>query len=273
MSKSHNNFYLTKWYLDCIDEQGNAAIGYAASMRWRSLEVPYTSLLLFEEGKGASERSRFQELNWPSQMGDQIIWEDSSFGISGWWESDAPPLTARLYHSDNGFLDWQCFQPRSNALFDIADGPAIKGLGYAERLVLAVEPWKIPMEQLRWGRYLSEKDYLIWIELRGGPTRQWVLYNGVPVEGAAIEDDALHLPQLGLHLQLDQSGSLEAEKKIFNVVRSLVSFLPGFNRIVPRFFLYANEHKWRSWGRLLKQGEPQSEGWAVHELADFTRAE
>ena len=69
MSKSHNNFYLTKWYLDCIDEQGNAAIGYAASMRWRSLEVPYTSLLLFEEGKGASERSRFQELNWPSQMG------------------------------------------------------------------------------------------------------------------------------------------------------------------------------------------------------------
>ncbi|MCB0559300.1 MAG: hypothetical protein H6573_33010 [Lewinellaceae bacterium] len=41
------------------------------------------------------------------------------------------------------------------------------------------------------GRYLSERDYLIWIELRGGPTRQWVWYNGVSVEAATIEDDAL----------------------------------------------------------------------------------
>ncbi|MCO6491361.1 MAG: hypothetical protein J5I98_23285 [Phaeodactylibacter sp.] len=273
MSKSQNNFYLSKWYLDCVDEGGNSAIGYAASLRWRRLEVPYTGLLLYEEGKGASERSRLQELNLPSQMGDQIIWEDGSFGISGWWEADAPPLTARLYHSDKGYVDWQCFQPRSHALFDIADGPVIKGLGYAERLVLTVEPWKIPMEQLRWGRYLSEVDYLVWVELHGAPARQWVWYNGVPVEGAVIGEDAVQLPQLGLHLQFSQSATLEAGKKIFNVVRSLVSYLPGFNRVVPRFFLYANEQKWRCRGKLFERDEEKSEGWAIHELVDFTRAE
>lgn len=273
MGRSHNRFYLTNWFLDCVDEQGNAAIGCAASMRWHEKEIPYTGLLLYQEGKGVSGRSRFQDLNWPSQMGDQIIWEDSSFGISGWWEADAPPLTARLYHSDKGFIEWQCFHPRSRALFDIADGPAVKGLGYAERLVLTVEPWKAPVEQLRWGRYLSEKGYLVWIELRGTPSRQWVWYNGAPVEGAIIGDDALHLPQLGVQLQLGESVVLEAEKKIFNIVRSLVDYLPGFNRAVPRFFLYSNEQKWRSRGRLLEQGRPLSEGWAIHELADFTRAE
>ncbi|MCB0550207.1 MAG: hypothetical protein KDD19_21745 [Phaeodactylibacter sp.] len=273
MGKSRNNFYLSKWYLDCMDEQGNAAIGYAATMRWRGLELPYTSLLLYEDGKGASERSRFQQLNWPSQMGDQIIWEDGSFGISGWWEADAPPLTARLYRSEKGSVDWQCFQPRSHALFDIADGPVIKGLGYAERLVLTVEPWKIPMEQLHWGRYLSDQDYLVWIEFRGSPSRQWVWHNGIPVEGAVIDEEGLQLPQQGIHLQLDRSGTLEAEKKIFNVVRSMVSYLPGFNRIVPRFFLNANEHKWRSRGKLLERGEVKGEGWAIHELVDFTRAE
>ena len=240
-------------------------------MRWHKVEVPYTSLLLLEESKVASERSRFQELNWPSQMGDQIIWEDSSFGLSGWWEADAPPLTARLYHSEKGSVDWQCFQPRSHALFDIADGPVLKGIGYAERLVLSIEPWKIPMEQLRWGRFLSETDYVIWIELLGPASRQWVWCNGVPVEGAIIDDETLQLPQLGLQLQLGQSVILEAEKKIFNIVHSLVDYLPGFNRAVPRFFLYADEHKWRSRAKLMERDGVKSEGWAIHQLVDFRR--
>lgn len=273
MSKSRNNFYLAKWYLDCTDDQGNTAIGQAANMRWHNIEVPYTGLLMYEEGKGAAERSRFEDLNWPNQMGDQIIWEDNSFGISGWWEADSPPLTARLYHSEKGYVDWQCFQPRSRASFDIADGPIIQGLGLAERLVFTIEPWKIPLEQARWGRYLSEKDYLIWIELRGAPPRQWVWYNGVAVEGAAIEDEAVHLPQLGLHLELGSSSTLEEEKKILHIVQSLVEYVPGFNRTVPRFFLHAGEHKWRSRGKLMERGLVKNEGWAIHQLVDFTRAE
>ena len=40
-----SSFLLTKWYLDCVAESGDAVILYVADLRWNALTVHYGSLL------------------------------------------------------------------------------------------------------------------------------------------------------------------------------------------------------------------------------------
>ena len=39
-----NSFLLTKWYLDCVQEIGDAAILYVADLRWNASTVHYGKL-------------------------------------------------------------------------------------------------------------------------------------------------------------------------------------------------------------------------------------
>ena len=38
-------FRLTKWYADCIGENGDTAIVYCGTVRWRTIVLPYASVL------------------------------------------------------------------------------------------------------------------------------------------------------------------------------------------------------------------------------------
>ena len=52
------DFELSKWYADCVTEQGDALILYCAELRWRGPAIHYTSLLTHRGGRPA--RSRFR---------------------------------------------------------------------------------------------------------------------------------------------------------------------------------------------------------------------
>jgi hypothetical protein len=49
-----SSFLLTKWYLDCVAESGDAVILYVADLRWNALTVHYGSLLTVLGGRVAS---------------------------------------------------------------------------------------------------------------------------------------------------------------------------------------------------------------------------
>jgi len=265
----NSRFFLSKWYLDCVDEKGAAIIGYITKLRWRRIEVPYTSILIFKPDRDISLRYRIHHPNLPKMNGNILFWQDPQFGIKGEWERDSDPLEARIFDSDEGNIDWQCYLPRAKVQVDISNDVLIKGMGYAEHLIMSIEPWKVPMDQLRWGRYGSNTDHLIWIKIKSGTSRQWVWYNGTPVENAEICDDYIFLPDQGIDLQLDRSRTIEKEKKIYNVVRSILAYLPGLNKAIPGSFLNSNETKWISRGILKQHDKIVSQGWAIHELVDF----
>jgi hypothetical protein len=46
-----NSFLFTKWYLDCVAENGDAVILYVADLRWNALTVHYGSLLTVLGGR------------------------------------------------------------------------------------------------------------------------------------------------------------------------------------------------------------------------------
>lgn len=266
--KSSKGIHLDKWFLDIVTEEGEAMVFYAAKLKWHGIEVPYTSWLHNDPVKGVSIRSRFRKVQMPEKSGSWITWKDPHYEVEGEWMALAAPLHARTYESEEGHLDWNCFQPRSEVKLKI-QGKEVKGLGYAEQLVLTAEPWKIPINDLRWGRYGSKEDYMVWIEMRGEEQQQWLWYNGEKIENTQIEDAHIAIPEKGIVLDLDQSVVLESEKKVLQVVKDLIKFLPGINKSMPMQFLMAEEHKWLSRGVLKKGGQPASTGCAIHEWVNF----
>lgn len=269
-AKEHEGFYLNKWFLDFVSDEGEAMIFYAAKLKWRKWEVHYTSWLNYNLATGVAHRSRFNKIHLPEKSDRLIYWNDPRFGVEGKWEALSSPLQARLFESDEGYLDWNCFQPASTVSLKIKDR-VIKGIGYVEQLVLTVEPWKIPMNELRWGRYSSQTVNIVWIELRGEGKQQWLWYNGEKVENINIGDDQIIIPAKGISLELDRRVVLESEKKILHLMKNLIRYLPGFNKSMPIQFLMADEFKWLSRAIIKKEGEVVGKAWAIHELVNFNQ--
>lgn len=262
------NFYLSKWFLDYTGTNGEAMIFYSAKLTWRGWNASYTSWLSYSPDSGVSVKSRFSNIRIPELNTEVISWSDSKFGVSGTWNAVSPMVRCRLFDSEEGLLDWECCQPASIVNLKINDR-VLHGDGYAEHLTLTIPPWKIPMDELRWGRFISNNNILVWIELRKKGKKQWLWLNGEKISDCFIEDNRIAIPIKNLVLTLDRGVILESEKKIQSVVGKIIRYLPGFNKIMPLGFLMADECKWLSKGKLLSNGNILSEGMAIHELVDF----
>lgn len=262
------NFHLSKWFLDFTGESGEAMIFYSAKLTWHKWSASYTSWLNYNPGSKVEVKSRFTKVNLPQLRGTQIAWSDSTFGISGIWTSAAPMIEARIYNSEEGFLDWKCYQPASKVRLQLK-GHILEGSGYAEQLILTVPPWKIPMDQLRWGRFVSNDNNLVWIELRKESRYKWLWLNSEMISDCTIEDDRVLIPERNLVLLLDRGVTLESEKKISSVVGKVMRYIPGFNKAMPIGFLMADEIKWLSRGELQDNSKTIVSGKAIHELVRF----
>jgi len=262
-------FQLNKWFLDFVGNNGEAMIFYTAKLTWQGLVVPYTSWLCYEPSIGVSHKSRFRNIQTPEKTESLITWNDSKFDIEGTWKSLTNPLQARLFDSDEGYLDWKCFQPASKVQLRI-NNRIIEGKGYAEQLILTALPWKIPMDELRWGQYVSNENHIVWIELREEEKQQWLWLNGKKIETCIIiEDDHISIPEKNVTLKLDKGVILESEKKIYSVFEKLSHYIPGFNKVMPMNFLMADEFKWLSKGEFQTHGKTISSGSAIHEFVNF----
>lgn len=271
ISKLQHDFHLEKWYLDIVTENGETMIFYAANLKWKKWNIPYTSWLSYNKETGATSKSRFSKVKLPQEKSDIISWSDHKFNISGTWKALSSSIKAQLFKSNEGELNWNCFQPRSKVSVKIND-EEINGFGYAEQLALSIFPWKIPMEELRWGRYSSKENYIVWIELiKGIEKKQWLWYNGVKYENLTISDHLIYIPNEDISLILKEKVILAEEKKILKTVKILLSYLPGFNNPISNNFLNADEFKWLSHTTLMKNGKFVEQGWSIHEFVNFNQ--
>ncbi len=271
ISTLQNDFHLEKWYLDIVTENGNTMIFYAAKLKWKKWELPYTSWLSYNKETGAVCKSKFRKVKLPKQKNDIISWNDDKFNISGTWKALSSPINTQLFQSNEGELIWNCFQPRAKVSV-IINGEEISGIGYTEQLTLNLFPWKLPMNELRWGRYTSKANYIVWIELKKGTEKQqWLWFNGVKHENSTISDNLIYIPKEDLSLILDKNVILIEEKKILKIVTVILSYLPSFKNPISNNFLNADESKWLSNTTLLKNGKFVEEGWSIHEFVNFNQ--
>ena len=157
-------FTLSKWYMDCVTDEGDAAIVYSAKIDWRGVHLHLCSVL---SGTGGNFRTHTSISPYRVDAVDGHIAADlGKLGVIGTWESDSLPFERVVYEQEEGNVRWNCLQPRSIARVHLGDH-TLRGLGYAESLTLSIMPWKLPLKHLPWGRFVSPQDSLAWVDWQG----------------------------------------------------------------------------------------------------------
>ncbi len=263
------SFALTKWYLDCVAESGGSAIGYWAALRWGRVTAVWQAIA-FDDPAGPPAHRREVSLA-PSAVKSSLTAEPAWANGSLRWDSPAlgcrlsflpslRPFGARLLDSDGGTVDWHPEAAAAAVSVDCDGRQPFHGTGYAERLVLTVPPWRLPLDELRWGRWVSldASRSIVWIDWRGTPPRTFMFVDGVRVSADRISDDRVAWGSEALAL----SGRQELHRRPLG---DLIGPLRRVASRLPAGWLALEDRKWRSRGTLIGGGSGSSIGWAIHE--------
>lgn len=258
-----SSFLLTKWYLDCVAENGDAAVVYVANLRWNKLSVQYSSLLTIL-GDRVHCTSSLRQASFPRLDRDSATLSLPQLSVEGCWRALRAPVERTVFGNQHGSVNWQCHQPMSRVDLLLQGKTRLVGLGYAECLTLSILPWKLPLEELHWGRFLSEQDALVWIDWRGPRPWRSVLHNGEEREVQSLTESGMRFTQTGMRLDLDR-GTVLRSGQLGQTVFAGISRLA---KLMPRSLLSVEECKWRSRG-VLHNGSTAVTGWAIHEIVKW----
>ena len=258
-------FSLSKWYFDCVAEDGRAFIGYLAELCWKSLTIHYQSVLLHSDSKGTQTRFSLRRATPPSVSGSALAWKSSPLRLEGTWTALDPPVRATILDSDAGTIEWHCLQPRATASVRVGKAASICGLGYAEHLRMTIPPWRLPLKELRWGRFLSATDSLVWIDWRGPYSRQVVFHNGAEKQAERITEQQVMLNDRSAILNFEECFVLREGA----LAKTALAKIPNLQRLFPQSVLGIRECKWKSRAVLHRSGTPDSHGWAIHEVVQW----
>jgi hypothetical protein len=248
-------FELSKWYGDCISENGEVRIAYSARVRYGRLRIGYSGLL---DGEGAAHSLRPYRI---ADEGQTLSWEGS--GLSAIWTRQDAALQATVFESEAGAVEWCPVMPKGSACMN-----GVRGLGYAEHLRMTIAPWKLPIRTLRWGRFLTPNTTLIWMDWQGPFATRIVFLNGQRVVAQALDDGGLVLDNK-VHICFDRAHVLRHG----DLGSTVFAAVPGIGRMAPARMFRVTECKWKSRARMEVPGGPAEEGWCIHEVVNWPCAE
>lgn len=252
---------LTKWYFDCVSVDGDAFLGYWAKLCWGPVTIPYAASVFRAAAGPSRERGGLRVCPPPAIHGGTLEWDCRTLGVHGRWRASQPPCQLTLVDDADGSITWRCHVPAAAVRVQLADGRSLAGLGYAEELTLSVAPSRLPFDELHWGRFVSDRDSLTWIQWQGRTPRQWVIQNGVAVSGATIEENEVRLAGDHGVLEIHDTVTLRDGPLASTALRTI----PGTRYWLLRGIEHARETKWLSAGTLTTATHASS-GWVIHEV-------
>lgn len=278
-----NGFHLSKWYLDCVSDEGTALVGYWARLRWGSLALDYAALLAAPAGAEPSQFHTLRSPPPPALSGSQCTWQCEPLHVEGHWITDAPPVQMDLLDSPADGVRWSIHQPRADARIRFREtgrpGAAIheiRGMGYVETLELTLPPWRLPFNTLRWGRFLSPEHALVWLEWQKGGShpgapalgesrRCFAVLDNVLVAEPEITDQTVLLPDLPADLRFHSPRPLREGP----LVATVFGAIPGLTGLLPGTFRRAHESKRLSQADLHLPGQVPARGWSIYEVVTW----
>ncbi|MBL0928275.1 MAG: hypothetical protein IBJ11_11600 [Phycisphaerales bacterium] len=257
---------IEKVYLDVVSERGDAAVVYAMDLWWGPLRLAAASILLAPADERAAAHTWLGERpvrEGPSEIG----FESARAGVVGRWAVvGRVPGEFLLYEEGERAVRWACLAPAADAALSW-QGRTVMGRGYAERLTMTIEPWRLPIDLLRWGRYAGPDASVVWISWhsddRPDPTRRVLLVDGEEVAMSGSDDQGVWWDRG--RLMLEPVRTLRDQPLAGGPVAAVARLVPG----LPVAFLRSHETKWLSRAVLAGRSGAVTEGFALHEAVRF----
>ena len=120
------------------------------------------------------------------------------------------------------------------------------------------------IEEMRWGRFISETDSIVWISWKGNDALTMVIRNGVERQCSRIDESLVEFDQ-GTTLSLSEAVSLRQGR----LGETVLDSHPIIKSILPVQLRDIHEQKWRSRGKLIKNCKCEATGWVIHECVRF----
>ncbi len=256
-------FTLTKWYLDCATDDGRACIAYWVSLAWHTLSLTWQNVAVFCPDGSRSQRSSLARASAPLVREGGISWPDT-LGSHIEIAPCARPIEARLYECASGCVDWRAEAPAAMVDAEFHELGRIAGPGYVERIVMTVPPWRLPIRELRWGRWVdaSARRSVVWIDWRGREPQTRVFVDGTCAPDPVVRDDAINAGTSTL--TIGATHTLHERS-----LEDIVATIPPLRALVPARLLALRQSKWCSAAGLsVGNGQPVS-GRAIHEKVVF----
>jgi hypothetical protein len=220
--------------------------------------------LIFCDAEGfTAEKSTLGKAGKPEVNGT-IQYLHTKLKIEARLERTDEPITRLLYtDTENNELFWKCHHPK--ALAEITcNGKFYKGFGYAETLYSGIKPWNLPIGELRWGRYLSASDTLIWISWKGEYLLNKIFLNGIEYNDTVFENGTITFAEGNYQLnffaiQVIRDGKLSGLFSKMKLVKLLFN-----NRI-----LNTVETKYKAKATLTRDSAAISDGWSLFEIVKW----
>lgn len=240
-------FRVVKWYLDLTGPDGSGAIVYAADIGVAGLHLVANAILTWDASttptsSRADERTALRTARMPEPTADGWRWSCERLGADGRWTRPHGAVIERTLFADAAAaggrdVRWSCIAPTSHARLTLP-GRTIEGPGYVERLEITIEPWRLPLTTLRWGRAASYARSIVWIQWTGEHPLNLILVDGVEHEAISIDDE--HVRWRGGELSLRAARTLRDAP----LAAGALAWLPALSDALPLRFLRAHETKW-----------------------------
>lgn len=257
-------FTLSKWYFDCVAPDGRVVVGYWASLAYRRLAFTWQNVVLYQSGEPPARRSSLAPSPPPDVGAGAITWRAPPLGCVIDVTSRQRPIEARLLDDSTGVIEWRAEAPAAVVSVELSGFPPVKGPGYAERMLLTVPPWRLPIRELRWGRWLDAvpNRSVVWIDWRGESERTWVFVDGKTSAPAVVTDEGV------------SAGAVNVVVGEHHVLETLAfsqiaATIPSLQAVVPKAFLALRQTRWCSNGTLQEGNAAPLCGRAIHEVVVF----
>jgi hypothetical protein len=200
----------------------------------------------------------------PEATENTITWESDALSCTGHWERKGQSLSKQeLYKGNDGVVQWDVLFPLSEVHIErFGAATNHQGFGYVETLELTIPPWRLPLNELIWGRFVSPELSLVWVKWSGSHPIELVFCNGSKVEKPSVSTDEVHW-QTGTLKHINARTLREGP-----IIKTALKKIPGITSVFPRQILNLHETKWLSASEVIIHGKKYY-GWSIHELVKF----
>lgn len=257
-------FRLEKLYSDSVDSSGDCFIVYLAKLDCRFFSFCYSGLIHIDEKGVVNESSSYKRIGIPD--GKILKIDVEKLGIEGTWKSiDSPFIRTLLRDEDNGELIWNCHHPKAATEIRY-DNMLHKGKGYAETLVLPVMPHRLPVDEIRWGRFLSDAATVIWICWKGPRPLNLIYLNGSGYSDAEFSENGI---KFGEKLFFLRFSSVRIIRK--GTLNDLFPGKPILKSLIGRGVLKSMETKYIAKTTFSRNSIFAATGWSIYEEVIWRR--